>query len=79
MIDLEEIVALQTLGMDKINKLPEGELDPLVGYFALVGNDLLKFAAKNKLPTGEALVNAIRIGMALGLETQIVDGKLIRR
>ncbi len=79
MLDLDEITACQTLGMENINTLPEGELDPLIGYFSLAGNELLKFGAKNHFPLGEAMVNAIRIGMALGLETRIEKGQLVRR
>jgi hypothetical protein len=79
MLDLDEIGALQTLGTQKINSLPKGELGPLVGYCSLIGNDLIKFAAQHKASTGEAMVNAIRLGIALGLEVQIKDGQLQRR
>ncbi|MDD4967313.1 hypothetical protein [Halothiobacillus sp.] len=79
MLDLDEIGALQTIGTQKINSLSAKELGPLVGYCSLIGSDLLKFAAQQKKSTGEAIVNAVRIGIALGLETQIKDGQIQRR
>ena len=79
MLDLDELGALQTLGSQKINSLPETELGPLVGFCSLIGNDLLRYAAQHKASSGDAIVNAVRFGIALGLESQIKDGQLQRR
>jgi hypothetical protein len=79
MLDLEEIGALQTLGDQKINSLPEAELDPLIGYCSLLGKDISRLAAHQKVSTDAATTHAFRLGIALGLEVQIKDGQLQRR
>jgi hypothetical protein len=79
MLDLDEMGALQTLGAQQINSLPEKELGPLVGYCSLISTDILKIANQNRKSTGEAMINAVRFGIALGLGIQIKDSQVQRR
>jgi hypothetical protein len=79
MINFEEASNLQMLGAAEIKKLSESELD-MLKYFCLSGAQAwMKIGAQQKSSVEDVVLNAYRMGIALGSQLSITNGEIKRR
>ncbi len=76
MIDAEEMVRRQQKGMEQVESLKDLERDVLRHYCSYAAEAMMKIAARTKVPVGKLVINALRNGIALGLQLDITGGEV---
>lgn len=76
MIDLKEMIERQQNGTMLIDQLNPDEKAILQHYCSLSAQALLELAASRKAPVNEAVINAFRNGIGLGLQLMIENGEV---
>jgi len=76
MIDLNEMVKRQQNGSLLIEQLIPDEKAILQHFCSLSAEGLMELGEKRNAPVNEILVNAMKNGIALGLQLDIRDGEV---
>lgn len=76
MIDYQEMLKRQQQGIALLESLQGDEKDIIKHYCSLSADAILQLAKDRKAPIDEALVNAFKNGLALGLQLMIEDGEV---
>jgi hypothetical protein len=76
MLDLNEMLRRQQDGLREIDSLGGIEMDILKHYCSLATEELLKAGANQKAPVDEVVINALRTGIALGIQLTIKNGEV---
>jgi len=79
MIDFEEMKQRQALGQQDIDSLIDDEKTVLKHYCSLAAEALLRLGSQQKSPVDEIVINAFRLGIALGLYLEITAGEVRAR
>lgn len=79
MIDLKEITRRQQIGLQQVDGLEDVERELIKYYCQLTGEQLVNLGTQNKAPFDEVVVNALRVGLALGLQLKVSQGKILGR
>jgi len=79
MIDFEEMKQRQALGQQDIDSLIDDEKTVLKHYCSLAAEALLRLGSQQKSPVDEIVINAFRLGIALGLHLEITAGEVRAR
>jgi len=79
MLDAKEMETRCQAGMKLIEGLPTQEKELLQAYCGLYGDTVLQAAVTSNAPMDEVAANAVRIGMALGLQLSIENGQFVGR
>lgn len=76
MIDLNEMIKRQQNGSMLIENLNQDEKAILQHFCSLSAEGLLQLGAERKAPVNEIVINAMKNGMALGLQLMIENGEV---
>lgn len=76
MIDYQEMLKRQQQGIALLESLQEDEKAIIKHYCSLSADAVLQMAKSMKAPTDEAMVNAFKNGIALGLQLMIEKGEV---
>ncbi len=76
MIDANDMVQRQQKGMEQLLTLEDLERDVLQHYCSYGAEAMMKMAARDKVPVGKLVINALRNGIALGLQLTITRGEV---
>lgn len=76
MIDFNEMKQRQEAGQQDIDSLIDDEKTVLKHYCSLAAEALLRLGAQKKSPVDHVVVNAFRLGIALGLHLTVADGEV---
>ena len=76
MIDFEDMKQRQEVGLQDIDSLVDDEKTVLKHYCSLATEALLRLGAQKKAPVDQLVVNAFRLGIALGLHLEITAGEV---
>jgi hypothetical protein len=79
MIDYQEMERRHQAGLKQLESLSQEEREVLHRYSHLVGNGVLVMANNIKAPVSEAMTNAVRFGIAIGLQIAVVNGEVQAR
>ena len=76
MIDFDDMKQRQEVGQQDIDSLIDDEKTVLKHYCSLAAEALLRLGAQKKSPVDQVVVNAFRLGIALGLHLEITTGEV---
>lgn len=76
MIDFEDMNRRQQEGSTDIDSLQEDEKMVLQHYCSLATEAVLKMGSQRKAPVDQVVVNAFRLGIALGLHLTVAAGEV---
>lgn len=76
MIDYQEMVKRQQQGIALLESLQNDEKEIIKHYCSLSADAVLQLAKSRKASTPEAMVNAYRTGLALGLQLNVDNGEV---
>jgi len=76
MIDFDEMKQRQEVGQQDIDSLIDDEKTVLKHYCSLAAEALLKLGSQKKSPVDQVVVNAFRLGIALGLHLTVAGGEV---
>lgn len=76
MIDYQEMLKRQQQGIALLESLEEDEKAIIKHYCSLSADAVLQMAKSRKAPMEEAMVNALKNGLALGLQLMIDKGEV---
>lgn len=76
MIAYQEMVKRQQQGIALIESIQEDEKAVIKHYCSLLAQAILELAKSRNASIDEAMVNAIRTGLALGLQLNIEEGEI---
>jgi len=76
MIDFQDMVRRQQLGSAQITTLQGDEKAVLQHYCSLATEDVLTEGTKRNATIDQVVINAIRLGIGLGLELKITNGEV---
>jgi len=76
MIDFENMKQRQEVGQQDIDSLIDDEKTVLKHYCSLAAEALLRLGAQKKSPVDLVVVNAFRLGIALGLHLTVAGGEV---
>ena len=79
MIDFNEMKQRQEVGLQDIDSLVDDEKTVLKHYCSLGAEALLRLGTQKKSPVDQVVVNAFRLGIALGLHLEITAGEVSGR
>ena len=79
MIDFEEMKRCQEEGQRDIDSLQEDEKMVLQHYCSLETEVLLKMGTQRKAPFDQVVINSLKMGIALGLRLQVIQGEVLGR
>ena len=79
MIDFEAMNRRQQEGLTDIDSLQEDEKMVLQHYCSLATEALLKMGLQRKAPVDQVVVNAFRLGIALGFHLTVAAGEVRER
>ena len=76
MIDLNEMIKRQQNGSMLIQNLNQDEKEILQHFCSLSAEGLLELGKQRNAPLNEIVINALKNGIALGLQLDIRDGEV---
>lgn len=76
MLSIQDFIGLQGEGVRDTSALLPSVYEALQDYVIWSGSELLKEAMKRGATVEEAVVNAFRYGIALGLRLKVENGEL---
>jgi len=76
MIDLKEMIQRQQNGAALIQNLNQDEREILQHFCSLSSEGLLELGKQRNAPINEILINAMKNGIALGLQLMIENGEV---
>jgi len=76
LIDLNEMIQRQKNGSALISNLEEDERDILQHFCSLSAEGLLELGKQKNAPLNEIVINAMKNGLALGLQLIIENGEV---
>ncbi len=79
MIDFEDMKQRQEEGVQDIDSLIDDEKTVLKHYCSLATEALLRLGSQKKSPVDQVVINAFRLGIALGLHLEITAGEVRSR
>jgi len=76
MIDLNEMIKRQQNGAALIENLNQDEKAILQHFCSLSAEGLMELGEKRNAPVNEIIINAMKNGLAMGLQLMIEDGEV---
>ena len=76
MIDFNDMKQRQEVGQQDIDSLVDDEKTVLKHYCSLATEALLRLGSQQKSPVDQVVVNAFRLGIALGLHLTVAGGEV---
>jgi len=76
MIDLNEMIKRQQNGSALIEQLDTDEKEILQHFCSLAAEGLLELGANRKASMNEIIINAMKNGIALGLQLMVENGEV---
>ncbi len=72
-ISIEEVVKARDQGVKLIGGLPDPEKEMLQAYCFITADSVIEEAAKHNADVPSMITNAVRLGLALGLQIKVEE------
>ena len=79
MIDFDDMKRRQEEGMRLVDSLQKEEHEVLQHYCSLSTEALMNMGTQRQSPVDQVVINALIVGITLGLRLQILEGELLGR
>lgn len=76
MLDCDALIKRQQQGIALLDSLQDNEKEVIKYYCSMLATGLVKMAESRKAPVDDIAVNAVKNGLALGLQLIIQNGEV---